>query len=76
MVVDQLSKAIAALLPPETAKDVKSNLDAVIRANFEKMQLVTRDELEIQQKVLQRTREKLERLERQVAELEQTQRGN
>lgn len=75
MIVDQLSKAITTLLPPETARDVRKNLDAVIRANLGKMQLVTREELEVQKKVLRRTREKVARLEREVAELERVLRG-
>ena len=51
--------------------DVKLNLRAELRAAFDRVDLVTREELEVQEVVLRRTRERLEQLERQVAEMEQ-----
>lgn len=50
--------------------DFEHNIRAAIEANLKKLNLVTRDEFDIQQQVLQRTREKLESLEAKVAELE------
>jgi BMFP domain-containing protein YqiC len=44
---------------------------AMLQATFEKMNLVTREEFDIQTSVLTRTREKLEALEKTVARLEQ-----
>ncbi len=66
-----VTDAINKVLPGEMADDIRKNIDAVVRSNFEKMKLVTRDQLEVQEKVLQRTREKLHMLEKQVAELKQ-----
>lgn len=54
-------------LKQETAK----NLRAALHSTLSKMDLVTREEFDIQQSVLARTRAKLEALEKQVAELEQ-----
>ena len=51
--------------------DIESNIRAAIEANLKKLNLVTREEFEIQQQVLLRTREKLEQLEKRILELEQ-----
>ncbi len=68
--IEQLTDNINRLLPETVAADVRRNVDAMVRAALDKMNLVTREELEIQEQVLQRTREKLERLQAQVADLE------
>ncbi len=69
--LERLSRLIADTFPGELTADLKKNLDATIRAVLERMNLVTREELEVQEAVLARTREKLIALETQVAELEQ-----
>ena len=68
--IDKLSEAIAALLPAQLGKELRGNIDAVVRANFEKMNLLTREQFEIQEKVLHRTRARVVELEKQVTELE------
>jgi len=50
--------------------DIEQNIRAAIEANLKKLNLVTREEFDIQQQVLLRTREKLEALEKKVAELD------
>ncbi len=65
-----LRAAIAAMLPAELGREVRANLEAVLSSNLEKMNLASREQLEIQQKVLQRTRARVLELERQVAALE------
>ena len=50
--------------------DIEQNIRAAIEANLKKLNLVTREEFDIQQKVLQRTREKLELLEVKITEME------
>jgi len=72
-VFEQLAAAINAALPSELATDVRKNIQAVLRSTCDRLDLVTREELEIQEAVLARTRAKLEVLERQVRELEQAQ---
>ena len=49
---------------------MKKNVRAMVQASLEKMDLVTREELVIQEKVLARTREQLDELQQRVSELE------
>lgn len=68
---EQLSQTINRMLPRELTDDVRENVKGGIAGVLDRFDLVTREELEIQEAVLRRTREKLETLEAQVAELEQ-----
>ncbi len=70
VVLKDLAGAVSAVLPERLGEDVRKNVRAAVRATFENMELVSREELEVQQQVLLRTREKLEALEARVAELE------
>ena len=70
MKLDQLHEAISAALPAGLAEDLRNNARAAVRSTLDRMDLVTREEFEVQERVLQRTREKLEALEKQVASLE------
>ena len=65
-----LKDAILSILPSELASDVKDSIEAKIQRQFEQMNLVSRDEFEIQQKVLSKTRAKLDALEQVLAEME------
>ncbi len=69
-ILDDLSARISEFLAASPAKDVQKNLQALLSAAFARLDLATREELEIQAKVLARTREKLSELEARVAELE------
>jgi len=69
-ILDDLSARISEFLAASPAKDVEKNLQALLSAAFAKLDLATRAELEIQAKVLARSREKLSELEARVAELE------
>lgn len=71
---DDLSRRVAEGMPKglqALQDDFERNLRAALEAALRRMDLVSRDEFEIQQAVLQRTREKLEALQKRVAELEQ-----
>ena len=70
--LDKIGNAVSSILPSEVGADVKQNVEAVVRSGLEKMDLVSREQFDIQQKILERTREKLEALEARVAELENT----
>ena len=70
--LDKIGNAVSSILPSEVGADVKQNVEAVVRSGLEKMDLVSREQFDIQQKILERTREKLEALEARVAELEKT----
>jgi ubiquinone biosynthesis accessory factor UbiK len=54
------------------AQEIEKNVRAMMNQGFQKMDLITREEFELQVKVLSKTREKLEALEAKVAALEKT----
>lgn len=68
--LDKIRQTIQAVLLPELTADVKKNLDKVVNSNFEKMKIVTREQMEIQEKILHRTRQRIIELEKQVEEME------
>ncbi|WP_376695005.1 accessory factor UbiK family protein [Wenzhouxiangella sp. EGI_FJ10305] len=67
--LDEITRRLAAAVPRElrTARaELEEQFRAVLESAFDRMDLVTREEFEIQKKVLLRTREKLEALEKQL----------
>src|SRR6186997_2655243 len=75
--VEELLRSLMQGLPPGLAsgatglrEDLENNFRAVLRANLGKLDLAGRDEFDAQRKVLERTRARLEALEKRVAELE------
>ena len=71
--LDDLAKRLAAFLPPSVEtlrKDFETNFRAVLQSGLAKLELVTRQEFEVQAGVLARTRAKLEALEARLAALE------
>jgi BMFP domain-containing protein YqiC len=69
--LDEISERIRQLFAQSPAADLEKNLRALLASFFARLDLVTREEFDVQRQVLLRTREKLERLEAQVAALEQ-----
>lgn len=67
--LDEFVVAIARALP-RTPADLERNLRAALAGVFDRLDLVTREELEVQEAVLARTRARLESLEKQIAALE------
>jgi len=70
---EDLAKRFAEAVPPGVRQfqaEMEKNFHAALQATFAKLELVTREEFDVQQAVLARTRAKLEELEQQVAELE------
>ena len=71
--LNQLSEKIGELLPPGL-QAVKSDFDArvktLLQQQLAQLEMVSREEFDLQARVLQRTREKLERVEAQLAEIE------
>ncbi len=66
---DDLAKKIFDILPEEmrqTKDDLQAELKAIVLGAFAKLDLVTREEFDIQAKVLQATRARVEALEKQV----------
>jgi ubiquinone biosynthesis accessory factor UbiK len=71
--IDDLARRLSGLVPPglrEGREELQENFRAVLQAGLGKLDLVTREEFDVQRAVLLRTREKLEALERAVAALE------
>lgn len=71
--IDELARRLFESLPSSLRtmqQDLETNFRAVLRANLGRLDLVARDEFDAQAKVLERTRARLEELERRFAELE------
>ena len=71
--IEEMAKKIAEVVPQGFGKipsSVQDQVKAVLSRSFEKMDLVSRQEFDIQMGVLAKTRAKLEALEKVVAELE------
>ncbi|ALN89412.1 MULTISPECIES: ubiquinone biosynthesis accessory factor UbiK [Lysobacter] len=71
--IDDLARRLSSLLPPglrEGREEMQQNFKSVLQTGLSKLDLVTREEFEVQRAVLLRTREKLDELQRTVAELE------
>ena len=68
--VSELSERLAALAAANPLQDLQRNFRALLASTFERLELVSREEYDVQVQVLARTREKIAALERRVAELE------
>lgn len=72
--LDELARKLADAVPPGLAAlkaDLEQNFKSVLQGGLAKLDLVTRQEFDIQAAVLQRSRERLEALEQRIAALEQ-----
>lgn len=73
--LDDLARRLAEAMPggvKTLQSDVEKNLRAQLQAGLARLDLVTREEFDVQAKVLARSRAKVDELERRVAELEAT----
>ena len=71
--LNYLARKITSMLPDNVQQmqdDLESNIHALLQNALAKMNLVTREEFDVQAALLQRTREKLEKLEKLLDELE------
>jgi hypothetical protein len=71
-VIDEVSRRVQELIANTPVEDVQKNVRALMSSWFARLDLVTREEFDAQQAVLQRTREKLSSMEARVGELEQS----
>lgn len=72
--IDDLANRLAQLVPPglnAARDDLERTFKATLQASLERLNLVTRDEFDVQRLVLLRTREKLDLLERELERIEQ-----
>jgi BMFP domain-containing protein YqiC len=72
-VFEDLSTRLSELIANSPARDLEKNARALLSGFLSRLDLVTREEFDVQTEVLRRTREKLEQLEAKVAELENQQ---
>lgn len=71
--IEDLAEKLAGLLPPglKTLRaELQDNFRAVLRANLEKLDLVSRERFDVQAEILARTQAKLKALEARISELE------
>jgi BMFP domain-containing protein YqiC len=71
--IEDLARRLAEAVPEglrSVRKDLEENFQSVLKSGLGKLDLVTREEFEVQEAVLARTREKLEALEARLKELE------
>ena len=67
---EEISTRLGAIVAASPVADIEKNARALLTGFFEKLDLVSREEFDIQSQVLRRTREKLKALEERVARLE------
>ena len=69
-IFEDMQKRMADLLAQSPAKDIEKNVKAVMAQGFARLDLITREEFDIQAQVLAQTRARLQELEARVAKLE------
>ena len=69
-IANDMQNKVGDAIRNSPAQEIEKNVRAMMNQGFQKMDLVTREEFELQTKVLAKTREKLEALEAKVAALE------
>ena len=77
-IFDDIVKKLGEVLPPSIKnlqQDLERNFKSVLQSSFAKLDLVTREEFDVQSSVLARTRVKLEDMEARVASLERQSSG-
>lgn len=68
--VREISNKIREIVKDSPLPDIEKNIDALLKSMFTKMELVTREEFDVQTEVLKRTRQKLEEIEKKLSEIE------
>ena len=68
--VQNLSNKIKYIIKDSPISDMEDNINALLQSTFTKMDLINREEFDVQTEVLKRTRAKLETLEAKIIDLE------
>lgn len=74
--LNDLAKRLAGAVPPDLKlmkNDIENTFLAILQSSFARMNLVTREEFDVQKAVLHRTREQLREMEQRISELENAQ---
>ena len=70
-IIEQITSQTSKLLKNNPLSDFENNFKSILHATFDKLDLVSREEFDIQQKVLSDTRQRLAQLEETIKQLEQ-----
>lgn len=73
--LDEINEKIRSVMAQSPAADLQKNMRAMLTAMFSRLDLVTREEFDVQREVLARAREKLTQLETRLAEVEKGVKG-
>ncbi|GHT84018.1 hypothetical protein AGMMS49960_10800 [Betaproteobacteria bacterium] len=68
--IDEIGSRLSELVANSPARDIEKNFKAVLAGAFDKLDLVSREEFEVQRELLVKAHERLSALEARVAELE------
>lgn len=71
--IDDIANRLANVIPPSfnhIKEDMEKNFHAILQSALSRLDLVSREEFEVQKAVLAKTRHKLEDLEKRIAEME------
>ena len=72
--IDDIANRLANAIPPSfnhLKEDMEKNFHAILQSALARLDLVTREEFEVQKAVVAKTRQKLEAMEQRIAEIEQ-----
>ena len=70
--IQDISNKIREMTENSPISDIEDNINALLKGMFTKMDLITREEFDVQTGVLKKTREKLEKLEEQLSKIEKS----
>ena len=68
--LEKLFRSLESAIPTGIGKDLRHNIEAAIKTQLEKLELVSKEEFEVQQKILLRSQNRLSQLELEIAKLE------
>ena len=68
--IQEISDKISKIIENSPISDMQNNVNALLQSTFTKLELVSREEFDVQTQVLKRTREKIEELERKLDALQ------
>jgi len=68
--INEISNKIKEVIGDSPIADIEKNINALLKGAFTKMELISREEFDVQAEVLRNTREKLTMLEKKLSELE------
>jgi BMFP domain-containing protein YqiC len=68
--IEDLQQRLAGLFANSPAADIQRNLKALLNQQFARLDLITREEFDAQREVLAKAREKIDKLEAKIAQLE------